>query len=331
MNQRKGNKTNHRLYTALKLCIAAGALFFIWDRVFYKENIGELREQIMLIVRDDYRLSVLLAVLLLMIVNWSLEAFKWKMMLNQLEKVSFLRSLVAVFTGLTVSFFTPNRVGEYAGRVMYLLPGNRVKGILLTVIENMAQLVITLVLGAFALPVFLTIYGGMPWYITLPSASVCILFALGIVVFFLRTAPAAARLSGLSFLKRFERYIIVAESATPAKMGSILLLSLARFLVFSGQLYLLLLVFDVQVGFPSAMLMIVLTFFVLTLVPTFAFADLGVRGAAGTFFFAYLTSHLAGVVYATLALWLINLVLPSAAGALLLAVVSPQRKSHELL
>ena len=282
----------------------------------------------MLITRDDTRLLVLLAVVLLMIVNWSLEAIKWRMILDQLEKVSFLRSLEAVCTGLTVSFFTPNRVGEYAGRVMYLMEGNRIKGMLLTVIENMAQLVITLVLGALALPVFLTIYGGMPWYITLPVASVCILFAVGIVVFFLRTAPAAAWLSGLSFLKRFERFIRVAESASPAKMGSILILSLFRFLVFSGQLNLLLIVFDVQVEFPAAFLMIVLTFFVLTLVPTFAFADLGVRGAAGTFFFAYLTSHLAGVVYATLALWLINLVLPSAAGALLLAVVSPRRKEQ---
>jgi uncharacterized membrane protein YbhN (UPF0104 family) len=217
-------------------------------------------------------------------------------------------------------------VGEYAGRVMYLAPGHRIKGMLLTVIENMAQLVVTLALGSLALPVFLLVFEDLPWYVTLPATVICILFSLGVVVLFLRSSRAFGQLSKWSWLQRFERHLAVAREVDARQMGVVLFLSFFRFLVFSVQLYLLLLIFDVRVAFPSAMLMIVLTFFILTLVPTFAFTDLGVRGAAGTFFFAYLTSHLSGVVYATLALWLINLVLPSATGALLMALVSPQRK-----
>src|SRR5262245_18389218 len=113
MNQRKENKTRQRLILALKLCIAVGALWFIWERVFQKENILELRDQLLQIVRDGDRLIILVAVVLLMFVNWSLEAVKWQRMLGRLEPIGFLRSLEAVFTGLTVSFFTPNRVGEY--------------------------------------------------------------------------------------------------------------------------------------------------------------------------------------------------------------------------
>ena len=102
---------------------------------------------------------------------------------------------------------------------------------------------------------------------------------------------------------------------------------LAGLRIFSLQLYLLLLAFGVNVPFFPALMMIVLTFFVLTLIPTFAFADLGIRGAAGTFFFATLTADLSGVVYATVALWLINLALPAAVGALLMAFTTPRKQT----
>jgi len=329
MNQSKENKSRWRLVAGLKLFIAAGALFFIWTKVFQKESIQDVLVQFNLVFQDGYRRFLLLAALLLMPVNWLAEAVKWRMVIQKMEGISLLRSAGAVLTGLTVSFFTPNRVGEYAGRVMYLSKGNRIKGTLLTVIENMAQLVVTLVLGAAALPVFLYRYARMPLYVYLSVLIVSVCFAVLVVALFLRTSSIHKSLARFSFFKKHERFIHVTKVALPGLLLAILGLSWFRFLVFSGQLYLLLLVFGVQVDYPSAMLMIILTFFVMTLIPTFAFADLGVRGAAGTFFFAYITSHLAGVVYATLTLWLINLALPSAAGALLLAVVSPQRKeSH---
>jgi hypothetical protein len=329
MNQSKENKSSARVIGLLKLCIAAGALFFIWYKVFHKENIRDVIQRFGVIFGDTDKKLLLVVILLLMFVNWLLEAVKWRMLVSSLQYASLFRSLEAVFAGLTVSFFTPNRVGEYAGRVMYLPPGSRIRGTLLTVIENLAQLSVTLITGAVSLPVFLSSYATSPLYICLPLSILSIFFSVFIVFCILRISYLHRDLSRLSMFRRYEHFIQVADYATPARMTQILFLSFLRFFVFSGQLFLLLKVFDVQVAYGPAMLMISLTFFVMTVIPTFAFTDLGVRGAAGSFFFGYLTTQLPGVVYATLGLWLVNLAIPAAAGAILLAISSPQRKAHE--
>ena len=40
---------------------------------------------------------------------------------------------------INISTFTPNRIGEYGGRVFCLEKGDRVKGVLITIIGSIAQ------------------------------------------------------------------------------------------------------------------------------------------------------------------------------------------------
>ena len=82
-----------------------------------------------------------------MFLNWFLESLKWRFLISKIEKISIKRSLRAIFSGITVSAFTPNRVGEYAGRVFCLEKADRVQAVLITVIGSMAQLVVTIVFG----------------------------------------------------------------------------------------------------------------------------------------------------------------------------------------
>jgi hypothetical protein len=324
-DQRKEKKTYGRLLFLLKLFIAFGALWFIVDKVFRKENTVDVLEECRLLLHDNDRRFSLLAALLLMPVNWGMEAWKWKLVVERLHPIGFFRAFEGVLSGLTVSFFTPNRVGEYAGRIIYLREGSRLRGTLLTVIENIAQLVITVVAGLLALPLYLAGNGEPATYVaTIAVGGIGLSFLA--VFLFLRMPHLSTLLPRLPLLKRFEPYLHVEDAASPALLWKVLAWSLLRFLVFSFQLYLLLLAFGVQTPYGPAMLRIVLTFFILTLIPTFAFTDLSVRGAAGTYFFATLTSHLTGVVFATVALWLINLALPAALGALLLAVISPKSR-----
>ena len=87
----------------------------------------------------------------MMFVNWFLEALKWRFLISKIEKVSILRSLRAVFSGITVSAFTPNRIGEYGGRIFCLEKADRIKGALITVIGSMAQLITTIIFGLIGL------------------------------------------------------------------------------------------------------------------------------------------------------------------------------------
>ena len=78
-----------------------------------------------------------------MFVNWSIDAIKWQFLVSKLEKVTFWLALKAVFLGITVSIFTPNRVGEFGGRVFCLQHADRIKAVLVTIFGNITQLVST--------------------------------------------------------------------------------------------------------------------------------------------------------------------------------------------
>lgn len=326
MIQSKENKLKQGWLLLLKLSIAIGALLFIYFRVFQKEHISEVLSHIQSAFADDGS-KFLIAAVLLMLLNWSAEAIKWKLLIGKIEQVTFLKSINAVFAGLTISFFTPNRIGEYAGRVIFLHRGNRIRGALLTVLENMSQLIVTVVLGMVCLPFFLLFQLKIPFLLFLLLLLFATAFSALIVVFFLRMESLNNVLFRFSFFKKYERFVNVCKEAKPLVLIQLLGISFVRYVIFSGQLFLLLLAFGLSVSYLESISLITLTFFAMTVIPSFAFADIGIRGAAATFFFSYITADLTPVVYSTVALWLINLVLPAVIGALVLVISAPERST----
>src|SRR4029078_6440170 len=89
----------------------------------------------------------LVAVILLMIVNWGIEAFKWKLSVQKVQDVKYLTAFKAILSGTSFSVLAPNRVGEYLGRILYMDDGNRLKAISLTIAGSMSQLLVTLYIG----------------------------------------------------------------------------------------------------------------------------------------------------------------------------------------
>ena len=91
------------------------------------------------------------AVVLLMPLNWSLEALKWKLLLKHSAHVTIGEAMRSVLGGLSIGFATPARVGEFAGRVMFLHKGERVDGIYLSAIGGLAQSIVTFLTALFML------------------------------------------------------------------------------------------------------------------------------------------------------------------------------------
>ena len=103
-----------------------------------------------------------------------------------------------------------------------------------------------------------------------------------------------------------------------------LLLSLLRYLVFSLQFYLLLKAFDLNLPYLKAMMLIGLVYLLVTIIPTIALSELGVRGSVSLFVFAIYLEPLGNwsdqaalaVASASTILWLINLAFPALLGVL---------------
>ena len=96
---------------------------------------GHLNMAYYVLMFDNATDPVLLAlVLVLMLLNWGLEATKWKFLLRKIEIITFTKAMKSIFAGACVSIFTPNRLGEFGGRIFYLKPSNRVYGVMITFI-----------------------------------------------------------------------------------------------------------------------------------------------------------------------------------------------------
>ena len=90
-----------------------------------------------------------------MFLNWFLEALKWKFLVQKIEVITTWKAVESVFCGLTWAVFTPNRIGEFGGRVFSLSPNKRIKGAVVMTVGTIGQMVLTNVLGLLALSWFL--------------------------------------------------------------------------------------------------------------------------------------------------------------------------------
>ena len=97
------------------------------------------------------RWALLLSAVMLTLVNWGLEGVKWWMLVKPFEDITLTKAVKSVLIGLTVGFFTPNRVGEPAGRVLLLSEGKRLTGISLVIVGALGQVLANILFSVLAL------------------------------------------------------------------------------------------------------------------------------------------------------------------------------------
>ena len=304
----------------LKVFIVILALWFLYQKVFTNEDLSEMY-QWFLSTLSKQNCWPLLLVLLLMFINWLLDAVKWKYLIQKEENVSLWLSIKAVFLGITVSIFTPNRVGEFGGRVFCLEKANRIKAILITILGNMGQLLTTVIFGTLALVYYLYAYSGFLdaeanyWFIILLFVAAIMLLML--VALYLNASWFTIFLNKFKFLRKYHDYSDVFSQYSIIELTNVLLLSCMRYTVFSTQFYILLIFFQIEISLFESLVMSSLVFLSISIVPTIALTEIGVRGSIAIYFFGLLSDNHIGILTATFALWFTNLVLPALLGTIL--------------
>ncbi len=96
-----------------------GPILFVWLSYSIYQQIqrqGDVQQSWQLI-RSAFsgpQLLKISGVLMLMFVNWGIEARKWQLLVSSIQTVSFGKAFKAVFSGQALGFNTPNRMGESA-------------------------------------------------------------------------------------------------------------------------------------------------------------------------------------------------------------------------
>ncbi|MGZ5304114.1 MAG: hypothetical protein ACXWDO_08395, partial [Bacteroidia bacterium] len=272
-----------------------------------------------------YKILFLCGVLLVF-ANWGLEAFKWKILVQKFQQISFKRCFAAILCGSAVSLWIPNRAGEYLGRILFIRPGVRIKGVLATLVGSFAQLSITLMLGIGGG----LYYAYMHWpenvfWLVVPVLSFGFIALL--LFFYFNINKIRYLLPKKSFMGRYRKYLVVYSFYKFPDLLKVLGFSLLRYFVFSGQFILFLWFFSGAVPPIECWLAIFLIYLVQTVIPANALTELGIRGASSVFFLQSYVPNAAAILSASYGLWLINLLLPGIFGLLILVFVEPKLRS----
>lgn len=328
-------KVKKTLNSTARILIVAAACWFIYRQVFVQGDFAHFRQLLAMSLHSDGFRLLLLAVLLMMPLNWLLETVKWRLLIRYIEPVTLPSAFRSVLAGITFSLFTPNRVGEFLGRI-FTLRANRIKSALLTIAGSISQLIVTLVAGMVALLFFIPQYVDFSeqWqdYLYAGLVILILLLSLLLVLLFLKVPVITARLDKLirPQWRHINLYLIVIERVGRQILAGVLLLSALRYLVFSAQFYLLLRAFGLEIPYFQAMMLISLTYFVMAAIPTVALADLGIRGSVSIYFigiyFGSNTAAAASILSASTLIWIINLALPALLGVFFISRISIIRK-----
>lgn len=260
------------------------------------------------------KILLLAAVILLMVLNWTIEAGKWRLLLKGTEEFSLSRSLQSVLTGVAVSVITPNRIGEYMGRILYLKNVNKIQGITVTIIGSFAQLIITGFLGLSGLIYYISYIKQGNWLTVLLISS--IILCASLTYFYFHLYKIIEWTKGITFLRKIRIYLEIVKRFDQKQLLYILFLSFIRYIVYTVQFLLLLQVMMVFAPLADLIFTIWLIFWAMAIVPTIAIAEIGVRGETALYFLLPLSANQLGIVSSSLMLWLINLIIPALIGCL---------------
>lgn len=308
-------KNRNRFSLLLKWAIAVLAVLFIYSQLSYSSK-QDWWSAARLAFTEMQTLHWLLFAVCLLPLNLSLEAAKWQVAMLPLERVRFSVALRAVFSGLTVSVFTPNRIGEYAGRVFVLQQADRISATILTIIASWSQLVVTILAGTIAVFQYRSDDEAIAAWLAIPFLVFLPLLSLVLLLVYFKVDRLPSLIEKLPLPATWKTYTSSLHLLPASSLFRILLLAAIRYIVFTFQFYLLLKFFRVDISYSIAVTCIALVYLSMLLVPTITLTELGVRGGLAMAWFAGYTDALQEVVFASSLLWLINLILPSLIGCL---------------
>jgi hypothetical protein len=303
-----------RLFTLLKVLIFISLSFLLYKQVVHHNSFDLVAASL----RDGLSLKkrTILAVLLLaMGLNWLLEIVKWRALVSKIIKIRWLTAVKGVSFGIALSLFTPNRVGEFGGRVL-ALPDKRIPAVVSTLLGSLSQIVANLVLGGLGLALYFYFYNHTD-FIPYILIFIWVLLAIGLPLIYFNLDMVEGMLLKIPILKKAKQEIDIVQQYSRKELLHFLFLSGGRCLVYYFQYWLTLRFFDIEISLLTAMIAIPAIFFVQTVIPSFAILGPVLGGNIALTFLDGFSSNGLGIVSANFLLWFVNLILPASFGLLL--------------
>lgn len=301
-------------------------LLFLLGLVIYKQVFAG--EEWQMLVDRLLRPSVthnwwfLVFTILLIPVNWGLETRKWLSLLPANFGLGFWQSLRAVLVGVAISIITPNRIGEYGGRILLVKGRKRWDAVLATLVGSMAQLLVLLSGGIFGL----LVYGGR--HLDFPASQynaalviVGLLVIAGLYIFF-NIARFERYLKPLTRRFKWVKHLLRIRVYSRKKLLSGLAWAALRYLTYVVQYLLILRFFGVEPPVLQGLAAIATIYLIQTSVPLPPLIAIFARGEIAILIWSVFSSDAGSILAASLSLFILNLSVPALLGSAILVQIN---------
>lgn len=304
---------NRWIFLAIRIVIFTLAIGFVYYKVFHNKDIDIMVDLVRSSVSDANNAMLLSLCCLLMLANWGFEAIKWRHLLSEIQKISLWTATKAVFTGVGVSIFTPNRLGSFLGRIIYIRKESRVLATIATFYGNLAQLVVTLVLGTVALLIISFAPNLMDPDLLLTGLIISSLLTIIFVTMYIRPRWIHMISSRIKWFSTYNDRIDAFTQIPDKVKWRVIEYSIRRYIVFTLQYVGLIVIFSPEAPLDQIVVLTMILWVAITFVPTPFLGKLGVRETVALFLFTGLVSD-EGIVAASFCIWLINVAAPAVIG-----------------
>ncbi len=250
-------------------------------------------------------------------VNWALESFKWQLLVNRVQPISFTDAVSSTLSGLLSGLALPAQVGDIVGRVASLNIANRSKTIGAALISGGIQFYAAIFAGLWGLFFLWDRLG-------LSRASLVILtlllggvVAAGFVIFIFRK-PLLARISSNGVWKKVRSSLEVISDYSNRELLMAFGIGALRYLTYLAQFVAGLLLFAFELSFVELVSCVALILMIKTVMPALnLLGDLGLRGVSAVLIFGKFGILPDEIIAVTLLIWVTNILVPALFGLFL--------------
>lgn len=300
----------------VKIIIVLLGIYVLYKKIIVNQNVTEVWNRIETSFTNRRQFALMIFAFVLVFLNIFLEAIKWKYQVRPIEIISKWKSFLSIFTGMTAGMFFPNRMGNFLGRIFMLEKGDRIKAAMVTIVGGMAQMIATVSIGLIASIFFVKKYS--VFIIIAATLTITLLLLIYFNIYLLKYFKF---LIPKKFKEKTEEYFEVFSLYDKTELLKILMISFARYFLYTFQFVILIWAFGVPLNYFNAMIPIALTYLAMMIVPFITITEIAVRGSVSVVIFEkWLIMN--GIDYsfgmmvfsASSLLWIFNIAIPAIIG-----------------
>lgn len=251
----------------------------------------------------------------LLALNIFLESAKWQLLIKPVTPITLKTAVTTTLAAMALGNITPVRTGEHVGRVIDAATGTKTIAATISILSGIIQTIVITIFFIATLP-FITIHYFL--FSDIKQTHFIVVIILTLIT-----------LSLIIWVLRFKRislqnYLVQIKTALKSSNVNInyitkpVLLASLRYIVFASQLAIMLYSTGSLSSLSQLILLLPSYYFIITIVPSFIIADLGIKGGVALSTFSTLGVAEPMIISSIFAIWIVNSLIPTIAGHIIL-------------